>query len=113
VKDFPKIIATKADIDFLISNLGSPSATVENKKKGLVFLNGLLNTKVYQFDKTLTATEPATGPEPDYKVLENQGENNDERHQFVFVEDPNAKIHKLGLTVAQVQDYITQVEGAV
>jgi len=112
VKDFPKIISTKADIDYLMSYLGSPLASPENKGKGLVFLNGLLSTKAYQFDKTLTVDEPPTGPEPDYRVLENQGENNDERHQFVLAENSQAKIHRTGLTVTEVQDYITQVNGA-
>ena len=112
MKGYPKIIATKSDIEYLMGYLGSPLATAENKNKGLAFLNSLLNTKVYQFDKILVGAELPTGTEPDYKVLDGQGENNNERHQFVLAEDVNAKIHKLGLSVIEVQNYISTVGAA-
>jgi hypothetical protein len=112
MQGFPKHIATKADVDFLMSYLDSGFASQTNIDKGLAFLNELLNTKIYVFDKILSTDEDPTGSEPNYKVLEDQGDNNDERHQFVFTENPNANIYKVGLTVAEVQDYISQIEGA-
>lgn len=112
MKDFPKTIETAGDIEHLMSYVGTPFFTQENKDKGLAFLKSLLNTKHHVFDRVLAPAEAADGVELDFRVIENQGANNDERHQFIFAENPNAKLHKIGLTVAEVQSKITQIEGA-
>jgi len=113
MKGFPKHIATKKDVEQLMAYIGTPSATPEKMTKGLLFLNNLLNTKHYVFDRILTSSETPDGVEPDFRVLENQGANNDERHQFSFVENANAQMIKLGLTEIEVQNHITIVQGAM
>ena len=112
MKGFPKHIATKTDIDQLMAYVGTPSATTDKMTKGLLFLNNLLNTKHYVFDRVLGTTEPSDGAEPDYRVLENQGANKDERHQFNLLENANAEMHKLQLTTTEVENHITTLEGA-
>ena len=112
MKGFPKHIATKQDIKHLMAYLSTPHATAENKAQGIDFLNSLLNTRNYVFNRVLGESEGPDGPEPEYKVLDGQGEAGDEKHQFVLVEDPNARLHKLDLTAVEVQDWINQIEEA-
>ena len=71
----------------------------------------LLNTQqVYVFNQTLASEDDRTGPEPDYRVLTGQGENEDEIHEFKLVDDPNGRINKLGYTASEVQSKINELE---
>lgn len=113
MKGYPKHINTRTDIEHLMSFMGTPLATAENLQQGHAFLTGLLDTQHYVFDRVLGATESPDGPEPGYKVMEGQGANEDERHQFVLADNPRAPLYRMGLTATEVQDWITQLEGAM
>lgn len=110
---YPKHVNTRADIEHLMGYLGSPWATPENKERGLSLLQGLIDSsKSYVFDRNLGATEQPDGPEPNYIVLEvPQDDGSVVRRQEKLVDDPNARIHRLGLTVAEVQSFIATVQG--
>lgn len=113
MKGYPKHINTRTDIEHLMSFMGTPLATAENLQQGHAYLTGLLNTQHYVFDRVLADGESADGPEPDYKVMEGQGANEDERHQFVLADNPRAPLYRMGLTATEVQDWIAQLEEAM
>jgi len=72
----------------------------------------LLGTqRKYVFHKTLASEDDRTGPEPDYRVLAEQGESEDEIHEFELVNDPHGRIFKLGYTADEVQAKIEELEG--
>lgn len=108
MRGFPKHINTKRDIEHLMGFLSSEHATPENLNKGLAFLNGLLaSTRRYVFDRTLTADEPLDGP--DYVV---RYDEDGTRMQFRPENDPNAKLYRMGLTEAEVENWIARIEQA-
>lgn len=107
---YPKIIKTRHDVEYLTGYLGSKWATQANIERGLAFLRGLRdNTTRYVFDRILGENEQPDGTEPDYRVLTNE---EGDREQFKLEEDPDARIHKLGFTQAEVQQLIDTIEGA-
>lgn len=71
----------------------------------------LLNTQQkYVFNQVLTSEDDRTGPEPDYHVLTEEGDNGDEIHEFKLVDDPHGRINKLGYTASEVQSKINELE---
>jgi hypothetical protein len=71
----------------------------------------LLNTqKVYVFNQVLVSKDDRTGPEPDYRVLTGQGENENEIHEYRLVDDPNGRINKLGYIPSEVKTKISELE---
>lgn len=106
---YPKTINTRHDVEYLVGYLGSAWATEENKARGLDYLRGLRdNTRHYVFDRELGESEQPDGPEPDYLVLTDEEEGT--RRQMVLADNPNATIHRLGFTVAEVDQLIQTVE---
>lgn len=111
MRGLPKIIRTRNDIEVLMAYLGTPAATPDRVAWGLRQLRGLLASRQrYEFDRVLTEGEDPDGPEPEYRVLPGQGEAQDERHQFQLADDPTGRIYRLGLTDAEVRDWIEQLE---
>lgn len=108
MQGYPKIIATRGDIEHLMTYLSTPWATPENIARGLAFLRGLLNTQHYVFGRNLADGEQPDGPAPQYIVLT---QDDGTRRQEVLTEDPTALLHRMGLTVAEVNDWIAQIEG--
>lgn len=106
---YPKVIRRKADVEFLMQYLGSSWATAENVERGLSFLRGLKDDQVYVFDRVLAEAESPDGPEPDYLVLVQE---DGARHQMRRETDPQALIHRLGFTEADVDQMIMTVEAA-
>jgi len=106
---YPKIIRTKADLEFLLGYLGTGWASEENLQRGLSYLRSLKEDQMYVFDRVLGDTEIADGPEPDYIVLVQE---DGARHQMRLDPDPNALIHRLGLTQAEVDQMIATVGAA-
>lgn len=107
---YPKTISTRYDVDYLVGYLGSKWATPENAQRGLAFLEGLRdNTRHYVFDRALDEGEAQDGPEPDYRVIEDEDGT---RQQFILEDDPNARIHRLGFTQDEVQELIDTIDGA-
>ncbi|MEW6648138.1 MAG: hypothetical protein AB1450_13145 [Pseudomonadota bacterium] len=107
---FPKLIATRQDIEHLMGYMGSPWATPENKQRGLAYLGGLLNTQHYVFDRNLAEAEQPDGPEPQYIVLTQEDGT---RRQEVLADNPAAPLYQMGLTATEVQAWIAQIEGAL
>ncbi|PWG62871.1 hypothetical protein [Sediminicurvatus halobius] len=107
---YPKTISTRYDVEYLVSFLGTPWATEDNKRRGLAFLRGLKERqKAYTFDRTLAESEEPDGPEPEYLVLTDE---EGIRRQHRLTDDPNALIHRLGFTEAEVDDLIATVESS-
>lgn len=105
---YPKTIATKHDVDVMMSYLGSKWATGENKVRGLSFLNGLIDgRKSYVFDKVLADGETPTGGAPDYLVLTQEDGT---RRQMKLADDPAARIYRMGYTVAEIEVLIATVQ---
>ena len=107
---YPKIINTRHDIEYLVSYLGSKWATAENKARGLAYLQALRDkTQHYVVDRVLAEGEDPDGPEPGYRVTEDE---NGVRTQYLLADDPNAPIHRLGFADAEVEQLIQTIEGA-
>ena len=107
---YPKIIQTRHDVEYLVGYLGTHWATEENRERGLRYLRGLRdNTTVYVVDRALDVGEAPDGPEPDYRVMEDE---EGQRMQYRLEENPRAPIFRLGFTVEEVDALIATVEGA-
>lgn len=107
---YPKTIATRYDVEYLVSFLGTSWATEDNKRRGLAFLRGLKERQqAYIFDRTLAESEEPDGPEPEYLVLTDEDGT---RRQHRLADDPHALIHRLGFTEAEVDDLIATVESS-
>lgn len=105
---YPKIINTRADVDHLVTFLGSKWATQVNIKKALDYLHGLKEgTQHYVFDRELSENEEQDGPAPDYLVLTDEEGT---RRQQVLAHNPNATIYRLELTEAEVDQLIATLE---
>lgn len=108
---YPKIIATRHDVDVLMGYLGSEWATEENKVKGLAFFRGMIErSRCYVFDKILASGEDPSGTTPEYLVLTQEDGS---RRQERLVDDPAAMIYRLSYTVAEVEAMITTIEGGM
>jgi hypothetical protein len=106
---YPKLIATRHDVDVLMGYLGSEWATEENKAKGVAFFRGLIaSARAYVFDRMLAEGEAAAGPLPEYIVLVQEDGT---RRQERLVDDPAGRIYRLGYTVAEVEAMIATIEG--
>jgi hypothetical protein len=105
---YPKIIQTRHDIEYLVGYLGTSWATDENRQRGIDHLKSLRdNTKHYVFDRDLNADEQPDGPGPGYFVVEDE---DGRRRQLRLEEDPNAPIHRLGLTTDEVDTLISTIK---
>ena len=102
-------VNTRGDVDRLIQQARDgelrPYAVTELKRR----LEGLLNDQRWTRNRELGDTEePADGA----KVIE---EDNDDgtttRVEYVQVDDPGALRHKLGCTRADVESFVTELEG--
>lgn len=106
---YPSVIKTRADVELLVSYLGTDWATPDLLERGLAYLRGLRdNTQHYVFDRTLEEDEDPDGDEPDYRVVTDE---DGERRQFKLEDNPRAPIHKLGFSVDEVQSLIDDIEG--
>jgi|SRR5690625_43051 len=108
-------LRTRADYDLLqvlaIQGELRPhdAATLKRHWEGL--LSGRFS---YQRDRELVGDEPADGEMPDYLVIttrEDDGEDGAERRvQMVRVESLSAEIFRLGFTVQEVEQAISDLE---
>lgn len=107
---FPKRLATRADVDLLMTYLGTDWGTDDTKARGVAMLQGLIDdAQRYFFDRELTAQEQPDGPEPLYKVVT---DDDGTRRQLKLQDDPTAMILHLGLTVAEAQNMMQTIQGA-
>lgn len=61
----------------------------------------------YIFDRILSESEGPDGPDPEYKVLEDEDGN---RRQYVLAKDTSARIYKLGFSETTVNSRISELE---
>lgn len=106
-------LRTRADYDLLLSL----SAQDEIRPQGLAtlkrHLNGLLAGRfTYVYDRDLVDGESPDGDMPDYRVLsvEDEEVGTTRRVQMQRIESPQAEIFRLGFTVQEVEQAITDLE---
>lgn len=123
---FPKVLKTKQDFERCHERV--PSEAIDNAKK-IGAWNGLLSGRYkhmftkgkmlaawqalldsrfkYVFDRTLAEDEDPDGPEPDYRVVEDDGLG---RRQYKLVEDKSARIYKLGFSADEIENKKSELE---
>ncbi len=105
----PKICKTAKDLERIheMAKQGKlPREQVKNYWRGL-----LNNRQRYVFDRILSDTEDPDGNPPDYIVLENElDDGTTERRQHKLEENSDALIFRLGYTVSQVENKISELE---
>lgn len=75
-------------------------------KEGISKYRLLGENKIYIFDRVLEEEEIADGSEPDYRVVESEGE----RHQFILGGNPNALRSQIEYTEFELQQKIDELE---
>lgn len=104
----PKRLMTKADFDNIqkaVQNDEIPAT------EAVARLRALIDTQdKYVFDRLLSADETADGPEPDYRVVEDERDGVSERVQFKRTADTNCAMVRLGYTQVDVEAKITLLE---
>src|SRR5690554_4948302 len=100
---FPKKLNSRKDYENIIKDFGY----IKDVKRAY---QGLLNTsKHYVFDRNLTSEEEPDGNEPEYKVLEEEQEDETmQRVQYKLIENTTGKIFKLGFTIDEVEEVINK-----
>ncbi|SFT73641.1 hypothetical protein [Halomonas saccharevitans] len=106
-------LRTRADYDLLqglaLQGEVRPQGVTRLKQHWQGLLSGRF---VYMRDRVLADGESPDGPMPDYRVLEIEDEDAGtvERVQFQRTESPDAEIFRLGYSVAEVEQAITDLE---
>lgn len=74
--------------------------------------DALLNTRhEYVFNRLLAHGEEPDGPEPIYRVMEEENaDGSTVRAQYKLVENPDARLFRLGFSVEEVGSLIEEVE---
>lgn len=106
-------LRTRADYDLLqglaVQGELRPQDAATLKRHWVGLLSGRFS---YQYDRELVGDEAADGEKPDYLVIETRDEEDDtvRRVQMVRVESPSAEIFRLGFTVQEVEQAISDLE---
>lgn len=109
MRGLPATIRTRGDIEHLMAFLDTDSATPQRISWGIQTLRALLATReCYVFDRILADGEESDGPEPQYRVVTDE---DGERRQNKLKSNPNGRIYRMGLTDAEVEDWIATLEG--
>lgn len=109
MQGIPKILQTRADFDLALdmARRGEASrAAVAQHFRGLVEA-----ARHYVFDRVLADGEAPDGAPPEYWVIE-PTEDNPQRRQEKRTLDPEARLFKLGYSLAEVEAIINELEGA-
>lgn len=106
----PKICKTANDFERIHELAKQGKLPQEQVKK---HWDGLLGTSQhYVFDRVLGDTEDPDGSSPDYVVVENELEDGSiERRQHKLAENPEGAIFKLGYSVSDVNQKISELGG--
>lgn len=104
---FPKHLNTKADFDTVHQLVLSGELPAQPLIEAY---RALLNTRQhYVFERWLGADEAPPGPEPQYRVMEQERDGKMQRALYRLVDDPNARIRQLGFSVAEVEARMAEV----
>jgi len=111
MKGIPKRIATAYDVALLQGYIGSEHDTPESRAYILAQLRAIRATAThYVFTRTLASESDRAGPEPEYRVMTGQGEAQDEIHEFQLQDNPGSRLVRLGMTAAQMDALIAEVD---
>lgn len=107
MQGLPKILQTREDFDLALTlaRAGEVSASVVARH----FTGLIESAHSFIFDRVLTATGAADGTLPGYCVT-GPTEQDPVRRQLKRTVDAQARLFKLGYTVAGVQTIITELE---
>jgi hypothetical protein len=98
---FPKYLNSRADYENIIADFGY-AGQVKQAYQALLNIN-----KHYAFDRELISDENPDGPEPEFRVInEQQLDGVIKKIQFKLVDDPNSKLKQLGFTAQEVEEVI-------
>ena len=108
MRGFPVKFNSRQDVEvcFELAKQGMLD-TDELKKR----LQAMLNTdKHYVFDKALDSPDNADGPEPDFKVMEQESDDGTKEYvQYKLEENPGAIFRALGFTKEEIENLISQL----
>lgn len=108
MRGLPTTVRTRGDIEQLMALLNTEAVTPERIAWGIVTLNALLATRqCYVFDRILADDEDPDGSEPEYRVVTDEDGS---RRQNKLKANPAGRIYRMGLSDAEVEDWITQLE---
>lgn len=101
MQGFPKNPNSRTDYQNIINDFGYSSEVKQAYQ-------ALLNTDHhYVFDRELASGEDPDGPEPEYRVMEEQmPDGTIKRIQFKLVDDPDSKLKQLGFTRQEVEEVV-------
>lgn len=109
MRGFPKNLNTKFDYEYVVANY---TDTAENKAKTIRALQNLLDSvNGWFFVSHLTSADAGTTDDT-HKVVEVTENGSSEvtgYDQYEYRENPNAKIFRIGYTVAEVEALIARV----
>jgi len=110
MKGVPTSIRTKADIDHLLSYLGTPYDTPEARALIIAQLQSIrATTQHYVFTRMLNSESDRGGQEPDYRVLSGQGSDGSEIHEYQLVYNPHSRINEIGMTRDELDQLIAEI----
>lgn len=108
MRGLPHRFNTRKDVEtcFELAKQGKLDAG-EIKKR----LQAMLNTdKHYVFDKVLDNPDSADGPEPDFKVMEQEGNDDTKEYvQYKLAKNPGAIFRQLGFAREEIESLISQL----
>jgi ABC-type phosphate transport system auxiliary subunit len=106
-------LRTRADYDLLLGLATQGEIRPQGVATLKRHLEGLLVGRfTYVYDRELAEGESSDGELPDYRVLSVEDEETGEtrRVQMKHIESPQAEIFRLGFTVPEVEQAITDLE---
>ncbi|WP_022729782.1 hypothetical protein [Fodinicurvata sediminis] len=112
----PRVLRTRQDYENVRAGVLEGRYGAQERARALAHWQALLSRHRYVFDRELAEGEAPDGPEPDYTVLVLRDEETDAvtaRQQRVRIEDPKARIFKLGYSVPEVEAAISDMEGVI
>ena len=110
MKGIPNTLATRDDIDHLRSYLGTALDTPENRATVVAQLEAIRATNWhYVFTRVLPTDADRAGPEPEYRVVADQGADGSELHEFQLTVSPNSRLVMLGMTLEEMDELLAEL----
>lgn len=115
MRGVPDVLKTREDFENVRQGVIDRRFNRRHAERAIRHWEGLLSRHRLVFDRELGEGEEPDGPEPDYRVVESEDEETGERvrRQLRREEDRRARIHLLGLDVADVEAAIDEMKGAL
>lgn len=113
MRGIPRVIKTRADVHGLMDMWRGGSLRPQHAELLHDQLRALRDGRmVYVRDRVLQDGEEPDGPEPHYRVMEEEtgADGATEQVQFRLEDSPSAKIYRLGFSLEEVEQLITELE---